>query len=184
MPSHFVVYTLINLYEIGEKWMISLQIADVKQFMLKLLTGTVFDHFYVMKYQIQSFCDFSLDGKINKDFFSTDEQEMLQERSYVKWKEVRQFAFQIIKGNKTPLFFHIVFILPPDETRNVVKSCKGILNSDEIAGLYLNIHFENGILTVVTGSSVKNFTLDKTLDLEWEESVKLFLKNNEIIYNL
>ena len=41
-------------------------------------------------------------------------------------------------------------------------------------GLYLNIHFENGRLSCVTGTSFKTFTLDKTLEHVWDEYAERF----------
>ncbi len=34
----------------------------------------------------------------------------------------------------------------------------------------------------MTGTSVSIFTLDKTLDMEWDQAVRSFLKKNEIIF--
>ena len=56
--------------------------------------------------------------------------------------------------------------------------------ADQITGLYVNIRYEDGALNCVTGTSVSFFTLDKSLDREWDEAVKLFLKGQEIEYTL
>ncbi len=46
--------------------------------------------------------------------------------------------------------------------------------------MYLNIRYENGELYCVTGTSVNFFTLDKSLDEEWDEAVKQFFRKNGI----
>ena len=51
---------------------------------------------------------------------------------------------------------------------------------EQITGLYVNIRYEEGQLTCVTGTSVSFFTLDKSLDREWDETVRQFLRGAEI----
>lgn len=161
--------------------MISIQITELKQFMQKLLTKPVFDNFYVVSFKIQTLCEFSIDGKLNKDFYTLTEQEQLGDRNYVKWEELKPFAFSLIKGNKTPLSFHIVLMMSPENTNKIVDKCGRGVTREDVTGLFLNIHFEKGTLVLITGSSRKSFTMDKTLDGEWEEQLKQFLKHWDIV---
>ena len=46
----------------------------------------------------------------------------------------------------------------------------------------MNIRYEDGELFCVTGTSVNFFTLDKSLETEWDEAVKGFLKEHQIPY--
>ena len=50
----------------------------------------------------------------------------------------------------------------------------------EVNGLYLNIRYEDRLLSCVTGTSVSRFTLDKTLEHKWDGAVKEFLKEKRI----
>ena len=45
---------------------------------------------------------------------------------------------------------------------------------EQVGGLFLNIHYENQHLSCVTGLSLNQFTLDKTLEREWDESIRTF----------
>ena len=54
------------------------------------------------------------------------------------------------------------------------------VREEQVSGMYLNIRYENGELYCVTGTSVNFFTLDKSLDEEWDEAVKQFFRKNGI----
>jgi len=51
-----------------------------------------------------------------------------------------------------------------------------------VGGLYLNVRFEKGELRIITGTAIKTFTLDKTLEQEWDIKVKAMLKEQGIIF--
>ena len=48
------------------------------------------------------------------------------------------------------------------------------IDGNQIVGLYLNIRYDNGEMYCITGTSLNFFTMDKTLDLEWDKAVKQF----------
>ena len=49
------------------------------------------------------------------------------------------------------------------------------------AALFINIIFENGKLSIITGSSEKMFSLDKAVEHSWDEYAARFFKHNGII---
>ena len=54
------------------------------------------------------------------------------------------------------------------------------MKKEEINGLFMNLRYEKENLNIITGTSIKTFTLDKTLDQVWDGYVKDFLKYYEI----
>ena len=46
----------------------------------------------------------------------------------------------------------------------------------------MNIRFQKQQLTLTTGISYRIFSVDKTLDNEWDRLVKQFLKQHEIAF--
>ena len=162
--------------------MISLDIPEVKSFMAKLLTNSTFDHFLLREMEIQTFTNFAVSGQFNEAFFSKEELEERGENRYTLWSDVRGIAFSIIKGNKTPLAFKVVFQLPRAEVERMVQNLSGKLRMEEIGGLYINIRFEKGELHIITGTAIKTFTLDKTLEQEWDAEVKSLLKHQGIVF--
>lgn len=160
--------------------MISFKISEIKSLMSKLLIHNVFDNFLLSELDITTFNSFHISGKLVESYYSTDELEGLNNRKYSSWAEVKPFAFSLIKGNKLPTFIKIVFLLSPENTEKLIQSSGVSIKPEEVNGLFLNIRYENGILSIITGTSVKTFTLDKTLDNVWDSYVKSFLQHNEI----
>lgn len=160
--------------------MISLNITEVKPFMAKLLMNTTFDLFLLHEMELATFTNFKITGQFNEDFFTKEELEERGDKRFILWSDVRQAAFSMIKGNKTPLSLKIVFQLPSDLCTEMVQRLGTKIRPEEVGGLYLNIRFEKGELHIITGTAIKTFTMDKTLEQEWDKEVKNILKNNGI----
>ncbi len=160
--------------------MISLKIIDIKSFMSSLLIQNIFDNFFVSELYINTFNQFHITGKLNEEYYSSDELEILDGRKYSTWGEMKPIAYSLIKGNKLPLSIKIILLLSPSNTENVLLKSGAAISSDDINGLFLNIRFDKGNLNLVTGTSIKNFSLDKTLERAWDEDLKMFLKHYEI----
>jgi hypothetical protein len=161
--------------------MIMLTIPEVKPFMAKLLMQTTFDSFILRELELSTFTNYTISG-FNEAFYRKDEQEEQIEKHNTLWSDVRAIAFTMIKGNKTPLMFKIVLQLPMDRCAALVAQSGGRLQMEELGGLYLNIRFEKNELHIITGTAIKTFTLDKTLEQEWDAEVKRFLREQEIIF--
>ena len=95
---------------------------------------------------------------------------------------MKPFCFSLIKGKRLPGSFKIVMQMPKEDTERFLSERKIPFTSNEVKGLYINIRYEEERLTCVTGTSVSVFTLDKTLDQEWDQAFKEFLKQNQIVY--
>ncbi|NLL73107.1 MAG: hypothetical protein GX237_06220 [Clostridiales bacterium] len=162
--------------------MISLKVEDVKSFMAILLTNTLFDEFVLKEMEIQTFKSFYISSSFHENFFSGEELEERTEKSDALWSEIRGIAFSIIRGNKTPLSMKIVLQLSKKHVISLVNGLGGKLNIEDVGGLYLNIRFDRNELNIITGTAIKTFTLDKTLEQEWDIWVRGFLKAQNIAF--
>lgn len=176
--SYVLTLLSVNWEEI---YLLSLKILDVKSFMGSLLIQKVFDNFLLSEAEITTFAHFSIEGKINQNFYTEEEKEELKLNQYVRWSDVKPYVFSLIKGNKLPLFIKIVMVLSPENTEKLLIQSGASLNKEEVNGLFLNIRYEKDTLLITTGTSVSTFTLDKTLDYYWDESVRKFLKKENIV---
>ena len=52
--------------------------------------------------------------------------------------------------------------------------------AEQVQGLYLNVQYENHGLTCITGVSLNVFSMDRTLEREWDQAVREFLKKNGV----
>ena len=81
--------------------------------MAKFLAGDDFDAFLLEQAVISTYNTFTIDGRDNRDFYSTEEWENKELRPYEfsTWKKVRPVCFDLIKGKHTPAAFHFVLHL-------------------------------------------------------------------------
>ena len=164
--------------------MIALQITEIKDFMNKLLRSETFDHFLLQEAVIHSGAYYIIDGKLNKDFYDQTELEELgiEQFRFLPFSMLRGNCFDLIKGKKTPTSFKFVFLLSPENLSRTLASTGTIFTENDITGIYLNLKYQNQLLTLTTGISYTIFSTDKTLELQWDLLVQKFLKQNEISY--
>ena len=159
--------------------MISLTL-NTKKCMAELLLRETFDSFLFIEGSVTTFNKFTIDGYIHSDFYEDDAPA----ESYSSWKSLREFVFSIIKGKRTPLDFHFVFSLSADAVRTLIAENALDFQPESVQGLYLNFRFDGSTLTCVTGTSLKVFTLDKSLDHTFDKWVENFFTEHGIEYNI
>ncbi|MDT3845290.1 MAG: DUF5721 family protein [Bacillota bacterium] len=178
--------------------MIALKIEDLKEFTKQLFTGETFDRFLVKEAAFSTFCSFAIDGELRRGFLeeASDSSAVSADNSspasvagnsspvpadrYAAWKLLRPHCFQIIKGKQLPESFSVVLKLPAAGTEKFVRSTAPNLAEGTISGLYLNIRYSEKMLNCVTAVSYGQFTLDKSVEREWDESIRKFLKTSGI----
>lgn len=161
--------------------MILLSISEVKEFMSKLLLSETFDSFLFMEGEIVTFNTFSMHGRLQKDFFDKD---MVPDRTYSLWKEVREYCFSLIRGKRTPLRFKFVFGLAEPNIEKLLKQQQLSFTPNDVQGLYLNISYDGTALKCVTGTSMSLFTMDKSLEEAWDKMVQKFFAQKEIRFEI
>ena len=161
--------------------MILLSISEVKEFMSKLLLSDTFDSFLFIEGEIVTFNTFSINGYLQKDFFDKD---MIPERNYSLWKELREYCFSRIRGKRTPLRFKFVFGLSEPNIEKLLRQQGLSFTPQDVQGLYLNISYDGHSLRCVTGTSMNLFTLDKSLEEAWDKMVQKFFVQKEISFEL
>lgn len=164
--------------------MIAMKILDIKAFMKLLLLSDTFEHFLVAEASITTFNTFHIDGTLKKDFFTSEELEEngLSDRNYSCWAELRPFCLSLIKGQKTPLHFKMVFVLSAPNTVKLLKGQGLPFSPEDIEGMFLNITYRDNALTCTTGTSMRLFTLDRSLEHSWDGMVQKFFKTKGISF--
>lgn len=160
--------------------MLCLKISDVKSFMSKLLVQTVFDNFLLSELDVVTFNAFHINGKINRSWYDTDELDT--EEEYIKWQQVKAYAFQIIKGNKVPTSMKLVFFLSKENKERLLTRAGEEWKENDVSQFCLNMKYENGKMYLTTGVAYTIFTMNHTLQEQWDYDLKKYLKYYEIEY--
>lgn len=156
--------------------MIALKLKNTKNFMTRLLLSDTFDNFLFIEGEIVTFNTFTIDGYIQKGFY---EESM---DGYSSWKQLRELCFSIIKGKRTPLSFRFVFSLSPENIARLIEQ-KGLdFQAADVQGLYLNIRFDGARLQCITGTSLNTFSMDKSLEREWDAMVPRFFDKKGLAF--
>lgn len=165
--------------------MIALSIIDVKDFMNKLLIGEVFDRFFLVEASVTTFNTFTIDGRIQQDFFDTDTVAMHKSNSieYSLWRDVKPYCFSVIRGRRTPLNFRIVLQLSHKQTQQILNPSFPD-GSVPDCRFCLNLQYRNDSLLCTTGVSYTSFCLDKRPEHLWDEIIRKFLSGQHIAFQV
>jgi hypothetical protein len=136
--------------------------------MNRLFKDELFDGFDVRDVEIVTFTRFEISGVHDKSGL-TEEEASRETAYYLSWARLKPYAFNIIKGSRRPRLMKIIFSMSPERAAE--------FNANASA-LFINMNFENNELVFTTGSSQKNFSLDKSLELAWDDYVSAFFSGN------
>lgn len=145
--------------------------------MQNLLVQDTFDSFLLCDGEIHTSNTISINGRINKNFYSNEELESIKE-DFVAWKNLKHICFEIIKGKKVPTKMKLVFCMPKSSYPKIIEDNGITLLPESIGGLYLHILYENNEIEIITGTSLNLFTMDKTLDKYWDKTMRSFLSGH------
>ena len=162
--------------------MIALTLPELKIAAECIFTKETFDYFLVKELTISTSNTFHVDGHIHSDYYSDEEKELLRDPVYSDWKSLRPFCFQLIKGKKLPQSFRLVFQLSASNIEKFLDQDHLPCQGSDIGGLDLHFRYEGGTLPAYSGTSLNFFSMDKTVDLAWDEMIKRILKAAGILY--
>ena len=164
--------------------MIALELTDIKNFMNKLLRSEVFDHFLLQEGVITTAATYTINGQITKGFYSEEEiaELHLEGCRFLPFSMLRTNCFDLIKGKKTPSAFRFVFLLSPSNMEKTITAVGSSYKPADVTGMYINLKYQNQLLSLTTGIAYNIFSTDKTLEAEWDKMVMKFLRQNEIEY--
>jgi hypothetical protein len=111
-----------------------------------------------------------------KDFFTSEELEERKsdgmDLEFSSWKEIRPVCFDLIKGKKTPVSFKVVLLANNGLIEKIAANPDCGVAANLIRSLVLNIRYENGKVTCITGTSFTTFVMDKSVEKIWDSYVK------------
>ncbi|MBP5224396.1 MAG: hypothetical protein J6Z38_02285 [Lachnospiraceae bacterium] len=158
--------------------MLSVTISDLKAFTRLLFSDDAFDQFLLHDANFTTAYTVNVSGILNPEFFEEDENK--PEENCVSWGRFRPVATDLIRGKKLPVSFRIVLVTSKKSTEALVKRTG--FSGCEVSSLSVNVSYRGKVLTLTTGIAYGGFTLDKSLDRYWDDSVRKFLDSKGIAY--
>ncbi|OON91051.1 MAG: hypothetical protein ATN32_02730 [Candidatus Epulonipiscium fishelsonii] len=133
-------------------------IIDNKLFMKKLLKEVTFNNYEVHEIVLHNFAKIIIEGKRNQDF--SDEKFT----EFITWEEIQPHIYSLVSGKNLPTYFKFVLFKRTDQFN-----------------LFLNIIYKANSITCVSGCSYKIFTLDKSVEQDWDKTIQKFLLENNFL---
>ena len=151
--------------------------------MAKLLVSDVFDIFRLQEANLITSVTYNISGRIRPDFYSPEERENLTEE-FISWSEMRPKLFELIKGKNAPISFRMTLSLDNAQMLTLLQKESPEGHSDALRALVINIRFENGAVTIMTGTSYDSFVLDKSEEQIWDRAFAVFLSSKGIEFTI
>lgn len=160
--------------------------------MSRLLASDTFDCFLLEEAVIGVASTFTIDGRINREFFagqtaeeaegaksSQPGQQSLPEE-FRPWSELRGLCYDLIKGRRTPLFFRFTMHLMPEKTAALLAKENCNVDPSQVKALVLNIRYDGSKAVLTTGTSFQTFVPSKEPDAIWDNALAKYLTGKDI----
>ena len=165
--------------------MTALQVTSMKQFMNRLLVSESFDIFLLEEAVIGTANTFTIDGRINKDFFHEVGSAAIPELTEFRpWSELKGLCFDLIKGKRTPLFFRVTLQLKLELTKTLLKSENCDVDPAQVKALALNIRYDGTKAVLTTATAYHTFLMSKEPDAIWDRALVKYLDREGITYEI
>lgn len=177
--------------------MLALRITSMKNFMSRLLASDTFDCFLLEEAVISTANTFTIDGRVNQDFFDEDDRAAMNsgtlsasgqiptfKREFRPWSEIKGLCFDLIKGKRTPLFFRFVLHLMPEKADALLAKENCDADPSQIKALVLNIRYDGSNAILTTGTSFYTFVPSKEPDAIWDKALMRYLEGKGIEYEV
>ncbi len=164
--------------------MTAYKITELNHFMSKLLKTDCFDMFLLQEAVITTYNTFTIDGRLEKDFFTREEWEEPSVRPYdlSRWADIRAVCFSLIRGKKTPTAMKFVLPVRPDIREKLIAASETKIPDGYVKDFVLTIRYDGTSMTCITGVSITGFLPDKTPERLWDETFRQFLVKKGIAF--
>lgn len=165
--------------------MLALQITSLKALMNQLLAGDTFDHFLLEEAAITTANTYTIDGRINAEFYPPEERGTdCIPYEFQPWSEIKGLCFHLIKGKHTPLSFKFVLHLKPEKTADLLSRQQTDVPVSQIKALVLTIKFDGTKAVLTTGTAYRTFIMSREPDTVWDKALTKYLSDKGIMFEI
>ncbi len=166
--------------------MLALQITNTKGFMAQLLTGDCFDPFLLAEAAVSTAHTYTIDGHVNKDFYTPEERERsdICPYDFATWQEMKGLLFQLIRGTRTPLYFKFVLHLKPELVGKLIAANGCSMPAEQIKALVLTVRYDGSHAVLTTGTAYHTFVMNKEPEIIWDKALTGYLSRKNILFEI
>ncbi len=165
--------------------MLALHIPNVKNFMNGMLVGNLLDPFLMVEGSLVTAISYTFDGHLILDFYPPEERNAESHPyEYQPWNEAKGIVLSLIKGSNTPICMRFMLELMPEKAEEMLKKASPDTDFSQLKALILNIKYENGAITLTTGTSYRTFVMSHDADIVWDKSIQKYLSGKGIEFDL
>ena len=111
---------------------------------------------------------------------SGDVHEKEISEGYVTWANSRNLFYQALRGKNLPISFNITLIVPKSDNEKILKKYNENIDVSDLSSLSLNVIYDREKMIVTSGTSMKFFTMDRSIEMIWDDIVQNTFNNLEI----
>ncbi len=152
----------------------SINIENKPEFFKRLTEGGSFDSFLMVSVKITGKYTLEADGRLNN--YKTEPSVPDNTDEFVTWKEAKH----LLSGFADTKKFKLVLSLTKDQVKKLSEKSESSVTYEQIEGLYINIVCENEKIVCTTGTSLKTFTMDKSLEEYYDKYTLNFLSRIDV----
>ncbi len=156
----------------------SFEIEDGKAYINSLFTEERFGSFYLHEFRARTALDYYVSGKLNQAYFEqpgeTASEKEEKDPTYILWADIREKILSLIRGERLPLTMKLVLMFHRSNIERLCEMNNLPVAPSDVGGLFMNISFEEQRLVVTSGISLKVFTMDKTLERLWDDTIERY----------
>ena len=108
----------------------------------------------------------TVNGRLHPDFY-TEEERISHPEEFIPWSEIRPLIFVSVKGKNTPLSLRLTLCLKSEAMNALMQKKNPEATNTGLRALVINIRFESGAVTIMTGTSYDSFVLDRSAEEIW-----------------
>ena len=142
-------------------------VPEVKPFMAGLLQGSLFADWELRQAELGLACRITLQGAANMEYLTE------HDTAFLHWPEIQPKIRGLIQGGRTPSFMRLTLAYPADALPDA--------NREWIDAFLLNLTFEKGRLTLVSGIAANAFSMDKEPDRLWDAFLPAYFAAHSVL---
>lgn len=155
----------------------SFEIEDAKEYLSLLFTNEKFNSFYMLEASVKSDITYFFRGELNASYNVQSDETDKNSSKHIKWASIKDIIMSIVLKEELPIEIKLCLMFNRDNIESLIEKNNLPFSIEDVSNLSINIYYSNKNMVITTGTALNKFTMDKSLEHIWDETVeKYYLK--------